>query len=193
MSDVALLGARLVVGGYLAAHGAQKLFGTFGGHGLEGTGGFFESLGLTPGRRMAVAAGASELGGGALTAAGLAHPLGPVAIASTMAVAASTAHRRQGAFATTNGPELPLTNLAAAAALAAVGPGRFSLDRLLGIRASGRTVQLMVAGTVAAAVASTARSVVAMRRPPAPPAEEPVIDLRDGAAAAQVEAVQAPV
>jgi putative oxidoreductase len=194
MSDLALLGARVVVGGYLAAHGAQKLFGSFGGHGLEGTGGFFESLGLTPGRQMAATAGASELGGGVLTAAGLAHPVGPLAIASTMGVAATTAHRSKGAFSTTGGPELPLANLAAAAALAAAGPGRYSLDRLFGIRASGRLVRLVLVGSLAAGLASTARSILASRRSAGGAEEpEPVIDVRDEAVAPDVEAAPTPV
>lgn len=195
MSDLALLGARVVVGGYLAAHGAQKLFGAFGGHGLAGTGGFFESLGLTPGRRMAAAAGASELGGGVLTAAGLAHPAGPLAIASTMGVAAATAHRSKGAFSTTGGPELPLTNLAAASALAAAGPGRYSLDRLLGVRASDRVVQVATLVSVVAGAVTAARAFAASRTASQPaPAEEVqppadddlVIDLDAEAPARQV-------
>src|SRR3984957_18508477 len=87
--DIALLASRTVLGGYLAAHGAQKLFGTFGGHGLEPTAAGFERLGLRPGRVTATAAGLSELGGGLLTAVGLASPGGPVSIAGTMAVASA--------------------------------------------------------------------------------------------------------
>ena len=77
---------------------------------------------------MAAAAGVSELAGGTLTAAGLANPVGPAAIASTMAVAAGTVHTGNGAFAASNGPEPPLSNLVACLALAAGGPGRFSVD-----------------------------------------------------------------
>jgi putative oxidoreductase len=159
MQDITLLATRMTVGGYLAAHGAQKLFGAFGGHGLEGTGGFFQNLGLAPGRPMAALAGASELGGGVLTAAGLADPVGPVAIASTMAVAAGTAHRGKGPFAASGGPELPLTNLAAALALAATGPGRYSLDRVLGVRLSRPLLGTVVLASVATAAALVARSV----------------------------------
>jgi putative oxidoreductase len=126
MRDTALLGARLVLGGYLAVHGAQKLFGLFGGRGLDATGAGFERIGLTPGKPMAALAGASELGGGLLTATGLAAPLGPVALIGTMVVASAT-HRAKGPLAANGGFELPLTNLAAAAALAAAGPGRFSI------------------------------------------------------------------
>ena len=103
--------ARAVLGGYLAAHGAQKLFGSFGGAGLDGTAEMFERLGLTPGRQMATLAGVSELTGGLLTATGVADPLGPIAVASTMAVATAV-HRKGGPFATKGGYELPLTNLA---------------------------------------------------------------------------------
>jgi putative oxidoreductase len=85
--DVALLASRAVLGGYLAAHGAQKLFGSFGGHGIEPTAAAFHQLGLRPGRVTATAAGLSELGGGLLTIAGLGDPVGPLAIAGTMAVA----------------------------------------------------------------------------------------------------------
>ena len=74
--DIAVLASRAVLGGYLAAHGAQKLFGTFGGHGIEPTAAAFEGLGLRPGRVTATAAGLSELGGGLLTVAGLASPVG---------------------------------------------------------------------------------------------------------------------
>ncbi len=124
----------MTFGGYLAGHGAQKLFGAFGGGGPQGTGEHFEQLGLKPGVAMSVLAGATELFGGALTATGTASPLGPLMGASTMVVAAGTAHRGKGAFVQTGGPELPITDLAAAAVLAALGPGRFSLDRLTGTR-----------------------------------------------------------
>ena len=91
-------------------HGAQKLFGWFGGYGTEGTGGFFEgSLGMRPGRLMATAAGGNEFVGGLLLALGLAMPLAAVLIASTMIVAIRTAHRGKGLWASDNGAELPLT------------------------------------------------------------------------------------
>ena len=65
---------RVVIGALFFGHGTQKLFGWFGGHGIEGTAGFFESLGLKPGRRHATAAGAAEAGGGALVALGFLTP-----------------------------------------------------------------------------------------------------------------------
>jgi putative oxidoreductase len=126
MHDVALLGTRLVVGSYLAVHGAQKLFGAFGGSGLDKAGAGFDRMGLRPGRHMAAAAGITELGGGLLTVAGTADPAGPLAIMGAMIVAATT-HRAKGPLNARGGFELPLTNLAAAATLAAVGPGRFRI------------------------------------------------------------------
>jgi putative oxidoreductase len=166
MRDITLLASRAVLGGYLAAHGAQKLFGTFGGHGLGPTAAGFHRLGLRPGRVTATAAGLSELGGGLLTIAGLASPAGPVAIAGTMAVA-STTHRANGPFAANRGYELPATNLAAALALAVTGPGRYSLDGLTGLRLHRVLTGIVVAGAVAGAAAN-----VAMLLRAAPP-EEP--------------------
>jgi putative oxidoreductase len=126
MRSIGLLISRVIFGSYLAVHGAQKLFGSFGGHGLNATGAGFESMGMKPGKVMATIAGASELGGGVLTAAGIADPLGPLAIAGTMVVA-STVHRKQGPLSSNGGFELPLTNFAVAVALLASGPGNLRL------------------------------------------------------------------
>jgi putative oxidoreductase len=122
MRHVGLLVARVVVGGYLFVHGTQKLFGWFEGSGLGATGAGFEKRGMRPGKVMAAVAGASELGGGLLTATGIADPLGPLIIAGTMAVA-STTHRENGPLAKNKGYELPITNLAMALALASAGTG----------------------------------------------------------------------
>jgi putative oxidoreductase len=168
--DLGLLAGRAVLGGYLAAHGAQKLFGTFGGHGIEPTAAAFDRLGLRPGRVTATAAGLSELGGGLLTVAGLASPVGPAAIAATMAVAGTT-HRAGGPFAANRGYELPAANLAAALALAAAGPGRYSLDGLTGLRLP----RALTATVAVAAVAGAAAHVAMLLRaaPPEPAAPEP--------------------
>jgi putative oxidoreductase len=162
MRDIGILGLRLTLGGYLAAHGAQKLFGALEGPGLDTTGTHFHQAGLRPGKAMAALAGGSEFVGGLLTAAGLAHPVGPVAIAGSMTVA-STVHGEQGPMAAKGGYELALTNLAAAAALAATGPGRYSLDALLGRRLPKPLVALTVAGA-AALTAYNAAAVVRTRR-----------------------------
>lgn len=128
-----LLLLRVVFGGLIAAHGAQKLFGWFGGYGLAGTGGFFESLGFRPGRLFALAAGIGETAGGLLLALGLLGPLGAAVVLSVMVVAAVTVHWEHGVFATNNGIELPLLYAAAAAGLALIGHGAWALDAALGL------------------------------------------------------------
>jgi len=162
--SLGLLITRVIFGSYLAVHGAQKLFGSFGGHGLDATGAGFESLGMKPGKVMAAIAGASELGGGVLTAAGIADPLGPLAIAGTMVVA-STVHRKQGPLSTNGGFELPLTNFAVATALLASGPGHLRL----GPHLSKSLTRLSVLGGAALAGYSLNQL---LRAQPAPAAEE---------------------
>jgi putative oxidoreductase len=129
--DTGLLLARVVFGSLIAAHGAQKLLGWFGGYGIAGTGGFFESLGFKPGRFFAAAAGLSELSGGALLALGLLGPLGPALIVAVMVVAIATVHWQNGVFAQKDGIELPLLYAVAAAGLALTGFGAYSLDAAL--------------------------------------------------------------
>ena len=149
MSALGLLFLRLIFGGLLAGHGAQKLYGKFGGHGPEGTGQFMEKLGLRPGRDWALVAGASELGGGALTALGLLSPLGPITTMAPMVVAWRKAHWGKPIWVTSGGAELPLTNLAIAGALTLTGPGAVSVDRILGTKAPWWLVALGIAGTAA--------------------------------------------
>src|SRR5207302_9930817 len=129
--DAGLLVARTVFGLVMAAHGSQKLFAWFGGYGLAGTGGFFESLGFRPGRFFAALAGAGELFGGLLVALGFLGPVGPALVLSVMIVAAATVHWHHGLFAASNGIEVPLLYGAAATALALTGPGQYSVDGLL--------------------------------------------------------------
>jgi putative oxidoreductase len=130
MRNIALLGTRLVLGSYLAVHGAQKLFGILGGPGLDKAGAGFDRIGLSPGKQMAAAAGITELAGGVLTAAGVADPAGPLAIMGAMSIAAVT-HRANGPLSAKGGFELPLTNLVAATALLAAGTGKFRLGPAL--------------------------------------------------------------
>jgi putative oxidoreductase len=127
-----ILVARLFLGLLMAAHGSQKLFGWFGGYGLEGTGGFFASLGFRPGRLFAMLAGATEFSSGILIALGFLGPIGPALMLSVMIVAAISVHWRNGVFASANGIELPLLYAVGAVALALTGPGFFSLDAILG-------------------------------------------------------------
>src|SRR5215216_690772 len=134
VNDSAPLIVRLVQGSLMAGHGAQKLFGSFGGHGLEGTSGFMEMLGLRPGRPWAVLAGLSEFGGGVLTALGLFNPLGPLGVIGSMSMATAKAHWGKPIWVTEGGAELPVLNLAVSTALMLRAPDKYSLDRVLGIR-----------------------------------------------------------
>lgn len=149
MVHVGLLVLRLVVGGLLAGHGAQKLFGWFGGYGLEGTSGWLESIGLQPGRRWAILAGASEFGGGLLTALGFLNPLGPVGMIGAMLMATRKVHWGNPIWVTSGGAELPVVNMAAASAVAIAGPGRLSVDGALGIRLPAWLFPAGVVGAVA--------------------------------------------
>ena len=134
MNDLATLLVRLVQGALLGGHGAQKLFGHFGGPGLEGTTGFMEMLGLRPGRPWAILAGLCEFGGGVLTLLGLLNPLGPIGIIASMAMATARAHWGKPIWVTEGGAELPVLNIAISTALMIREPDRYSLDRVLGIR-----------------------------------------------------------
>lgn len=129
--DLALLILRVVVGAFFIGHGAQKLFGAFGGHGLAGTGQFFESLGMRPGRLQALAAGVAEFGGGLLLVLGFLTPVAAAMIIAVMAVAIITVHATKGPWVTDGGYEYNAVLAAAAVALAGVGPGEFSLDYAL--------------------------------------------------------------
>jgi putative oxidoreductase len=131
--NTSLLILRLVLGTAMAAHGAQKLFGWFGGYGLKGTGGFFESIGFRPGARFALAAGLTETSSGVLLAMGLLGPIGPALLLSVMLVAILTVHKGHGFFAMTNGIELPVLYITGALAVAFAGPGEYSLDHLIGL------------------------------------------------------------
>jgi putative oxidoreductase len=119
---------RATIGAIFFAHGAQKLFGWFGGYGLDGTGKAFDSMGLRPGRRQALIAGASEAGGGTLLGLGLLTPVGAAAVIGVMNEAVRTVHLDKGFFVTNGGYEFNLILAASAFALADHGPGPWSLD-----------------------------------------------------------------
>ena len=151
---IGLLLLRVAVGLILAAHGTQKLFGWFGGPGLDATGQFFTMLGFPPGRRHAFMAGWAETGGGILLVLGLATPLAVALLFSVMLVAIVTVHLQKGFFAQNGGYEYNLLLGIAALTLAFTGPGSVSIDAMLGLPLSGTfwgTVALL-AGLVGGAV-----------------------------------------
>jgi putative oxidoreductase len=135
--DFGILLLRAVVGITLAAHGAQKLFGWFGGHGLDGTGKFMTMLGFQPGRRHALMAGLAEGVGGILLALGFLTPVGAALGASVMLVAAVTTHATNGFFNSSGGFEYNLVLGIGALSIAFIGPGAASIDALLGYSPSG--------------------------------------------------------
>lgn len=125
--NLGLLIIRLVIGLLFVGHGAQKLFGWFGGYGLKGTGGWLESIGIKPGVLAALLAGLAELIGGALFAAGVFTPFGAALIVITMLVAIISVHGKNGLWATSNGIEYNLVLIAAAVGVALIGPGAYIL------------------------------------------------------------------
>ena len=135
--EIGILLLRVTVGLTLAAHGAQKLFGWFGGHGLDGTGRGLEMLGFHPGPRHALMAGLVELGGGLSLALGFLTPAGAALVSSVMLVAAFSAHVKHGFFMTSGGYEYNLVLGAAALSVAFTGPGALSIDALLGYAVGG--------------------------------------------------------
>ncbi len=168
LNDVGSLVARLALGGSIAAHGAQKAWGAFGGPGPQGAAMFMESLGFMPGARYAGAASGSELIAGLLIAAGAGGPLGPALLLSTMVVAQTAVHAKNGYFAQGGGIELGVMYSTAALALATGGYGRFSVDHALSwtkLREPGLTA-LILAGGVAGGLA-----VLAQRAPIEVPAQ----------------------
>ncbi|APE32488.1 DoxD-like family protein [Halomonas aestuarii] len=150
-AGMAALLLRVPVGLILAAHGAQKLFGWFGGYGLEGTGQWLASIGLAPGALMALLAGGAEFFGGLALVLGLLTRPAALVSAFTMLVAIFAVHIGNGLFMSNNGYEYALTLFAATSALTLQGAGRFSLDTLLLARlAGGRTAQGAVTGNTPA-------------------------------------------
>jgi putative oxidoreductase len=157
-----LLIGRQVVGLGLAAHGAQKLFGWFGGHGITGTAGYFESIGYRPGRFFATLAAVGEFTGGLLVALGLLGPVGPALMLAVMIVAMMQ-HWQHGFFAMNDGIELPLLYASAGVALAFTGPGLYSLDAALGL--TELSTPSVDAIALALAVLGAVATLVLRRRP----------------------------
>jgi putative oxidoreductase len=180
---------RLAVGGFFVGHGTQQLFGWFGGHGLEGTGQFFENLGLRPGKRHALAAGAAEAGGGALLALGAATPLAASVLTATMLTAINRVHLKKGPWLSDGGYEYNVVLIAAVLALAETGPGSPSVDSALGIEKSGTKWAALALGlgVIGAAGAHVVAEAASAPEPEAAPAPEP-----EAAPAPEPEAAPAP-
>jgi putative oxidoreductase len=158
---------RGALGGVFVGHGTQKLFGWFNGHGLDATAQGFESMGMRPGRLQALAASAAETGGGALMLLGLLTPLASSAITSVMLTAIKRVHFKNGLWNTSGGYEYNVVIIAAALALAEVGPGSPSLDSALGadVHGPGWALAALAGGAAGAAAAH-----LYSERQPAPPA-----------------------
>lgn len=165
---LSLLIVRLVVGLFVAGHGAQKLFGWFGGGGLKGTAGWLGSVGFRPAGGWALMAGLAEFGGGVLFALGLFSPLGALGISAAMLVAITKVHWPK-VWAAEGGFEHPLINLAVAAAVGIAGPGVFSLDAWFGTAlptaAAVAATVLVVLGWIAALVVTAARPAATSKGP----------------------------
>jgi putative oxidoreductase len=132
------LALRIPVGIIFVAHGAQKLFGAFGGYGLEGTGQFMDSIGLNPGYMMALLAGSAEFFGGLALLFGLLVRPAAATLAFAMVVAILAVHIDKGLFMANNGYEFGLALLAASVALLISGAGRLSVDASVAARAAVR-------------------------------------------------------
>lgn len=163
MLDLGLVIVRAAFGLCLAVHGAQKLFGWFGGSGVSGTAGFLGSLGLKPARFWAVAAGVAEVGGGLLIATGLLGPVGPALALAVMAAAIWLVHRARGFWVTNGGIEYPGLVGSAAVGLALTGFGRYALDNVLDLKLHEPAITgvALAAGLLGALVSIAATRVAA--------------------------------
>ena len=135
--ELVLLTLRLAVGLAFAAHGAQKLFGAFGGAGIEGTARWFEEIGLQPGRLQARAAGTTELLGGAFIAVGFMTPFAAAALIAVMTAAVLTVSLPNGFDITRDGYEYNAVLVATMFVLAGIGSGPWSLDGVVGTEVTG--------------------------------------------------------
>ena len=182
--DLALFVLRIVVGAFFIGHGTQKLFGWFGGHGLTGTGQFFESLGMRPGALHARAAGFAEAGGGLLLVLGLLTPIGAMLVIAVMATAIITVHAKNGPWVTDSGYEYNAVLIAAAFALAGAGPGDWSFDAAadLDLAGAGWALGALAVGLLGAigAVLSGRAATPAPAARPAPTRATAVAGEREG-------------
>jgi putative oxidoreductase len=165
--DLALLALRVVVGVLFAGHGAQKLFGVFGGGGLDGTAGMFDNIGLRPASLHARVAGTAEFLGGLLIAFGLFTPFAAAAVIGVMAAAIATVHAPNGLWNTNKGYEYNLVLVAVAFALSGVGPGAWSLDNAFGfaLHSAGWALAALAAGLVGGGAAVVSGRTAGARQP----------------------------
>ena len=180
---------RVTMGALFVGHGTQKLKGWFGGHGLDATANMFEQLGLRPGRRNAIAAGAAEAGGGAALALGAATPFAAAALIGTMLTAINRVHLKNGPWVTNQGYEYNLILILAAAVVAEQGPGPISVDHVLGTEKSGPAWGL-AALALGGAGAAVAHQLAASA--PAPEPADPPMEAATAAAEAPSESVPQP-
>ena len=180
---------RVTLGALFIGHGTQKLKGWFGGRGLDATASMFDQIGLRPGRRNAIAAGAAEAGGGAGLLLGAATPFASAALIGTMLTAINRVHLKNGPWVTNQGYEYNLVLILAAALIAELGPGPISVDHLLGTETSGPgwgITALGLGGAAALAIHQLAGSAPESPAAPEPtevataaathrPVEEPVV------------------
>ena len=168
--------ARITIGLLFVGHGTQKLFGWFGGGGPEGTGRFFEQVGVKPGRPNALAAGAAEAVGGLSFALGAATPAAAAAISGSMITAIKTVHWEKGIWTTAGGYEYNLVLLGGVFSLTENGPGKWSIDGALGRPrwGTGWALAALAAGAAGSAAVLASAGRTARAEEEAAPEREPV-------------------
>jgi putative oxidoreductase len=179
MIDVALLMLRMVVGGIAAAHGAQKLFGVWGGPGLRGWHGAMEKMNFYPPRVWALVSALGEFVGGLLFALGFLMPLGALAIMGSMLIAIIKAHWSKGFWNAKGGIEFPLALLTVAFAVGLAGPGYYALDNVINLRVP--EPEVFVAGVILVALTVLLALNSAPLRALAPPRENIPVEPRASA------------
>jgi putative oxidoreductase len=180
--DVGRLAARAVIGGLFIGHGTQKLFGWFGGPGLEGTEQMMGALNMQPTKPNALAAGISEAAGGALLVAGAATPVAASSLIGTMVTAIRKVHQPNGPWAVNGGWEYNAVLIASLVALIDAGPGDLSIDAAFGKDRWGPAWAIggLAAGAAAAAVAITLGARGQSAASSTPPSSSPVVDATQG-------------
>jgi putative oxidoreductase len=163
MHDLALLVTRAILGGSIAGHGSQKLFGWFGGPGINGASQMMHHLGFQPGDRFARLASLTEIGAGVLIATGTGGPLGPAMLLATMTVAAGSVHAKNGYWNQNQGYELNVMYALLAVLLSVEDHGALSIDEAIGVREHTRPLYGWLA---LAAGAAGAAYVLSRRTPP---------------------------